>query len=113
MREQTYLNQGPGGIKHRITDKVRIETTRIPSGSTLSPYRSVQQESFPSGSNPSINYLEVAFSPQNQIDDDITGQLGNFNIGNYIGDPRQISESGNSYPDLDALRDQYFKKYIW
>ena len=61
--EETYLNQVPGGIKNRITDKVRIETTRIPSGSTLSPYRSIQQSYAASGSTPNINYLEVAFSP--------------------------------------------------
>ena len=84
----------------------------IPSGSTLSPYRSIQQESFPSGSNPSINYLEVAFSPQDQINDDIIAQIGDFNLGEYIGDPRQISESKSSYPQLDALRDAYFEKYI-
>ena len=58
-------------------------------------YRSIQQDSFPSGSNPSINYLEVAFSPQNQINDDIIAQIGDFNLGEYIGDPRQVSESKN------------------
>ena len=110
--EQTYLNQVPGGIKNRITDKVRIATTRIPSGSTLSPFRSVQQNYLASGSTPNINYLEVAFSPQNQINDDIIAQIGAFNLGDYIGDPRQISESINSYPALDALRDAYFTKYI-
>ena len=110
--EETYLNQVPGGIKNRITDKVRIETTRIPSGSTLSPYRSVQQSYAASGSTPNINYLEVAFSPQNQINDDIIAQIGAFNLGDYIGDPRQVSESINSYPALDQLRDAYFTKYI-
>ena len=110
--EETYLNQVPGGIKNRITDKVRIETTRIPSGSTLSPYRSIQQSYAASGSTPNINYLEVAFSPQNQINDDIIAQIGAFNLGDYIGDPRQISESINSYPALDQLRDAYFTKYI-
>ena len=34
-----------------------------------------------------------------------------FNIGEYIGDPRQVSSSAESYPDLDALRDDYFGKY--
>ncbi len=110
--ESIYYNQTPGGIKNRVSDRVRIVDTIIPSGSTLSPYRSVQQESFPSGSNPSINYLEVAFSPQNQINDDIIAQIGDFNLGEYIGDPRQISESKTSYPQLDALRDEYFTKYI-
>jgi len=110
--ESIYYNQTPGGIKNRISDKIRIVNTVIPSGSTLSPYRSVQQESFPSGSNPSINYLEVAFSPTDQVNDDIIAQIGDFNLGEYIGDPRQISESKTSYPQLDALRDAYFNKYI-
>ena len=110
--ESIFLNQVPGGIKNRITDKVHIVTTTIPSGSTLSPYRSIQQTPYPSGSAPNINYLEVAFSPQNQINDDIIAQIGDFNLGDYIGDPRQISESTYSYPELDALRDAYFTKYI-
>ena len=110
--ESIYLNQTPGGIKNRITDKVHIVNTTIPSGSTLSPYRSVQQTAYPSGSAPNINYLEVAFSPQDQINDDIIAQIGDFNLGDYIGDPRQISESSYSYPELDALRDAYFTKYI-
>ena len=110
--ESIYYNQTPGGIKNRISDKIRLVNTVIPSGSTLSPYRSVQQEVYPSGSNPSVNYLEVAFSPQNQINDDIIAQIGDFNLGEYIGDPRQISESIDSYPALDKLRDEYFEKYI-
>ena len=59
-----------------------------------------------------INYLEVAFSPTDQTNDDIIAQIGAFNLGDYIGDPRQISESGYSYSQLDRLRDEYFTKYI-
>ncbi len=110
--ESIYLNQVPGGIKNRITDKIKIDQEVLPTGSTLSPYRSIQQSTYPSGSSPSINYLEVAFSPTDQTNDDIIAQIGAFNLGDYIGDPRQISESKTSYPQLDALRDDYFKKYI-
>ena len=110
--ESIFLNQVPGGIKNRISDQVKIVQEILPSGSTLSPYRSIQQSPFPSGSNPSINYLEVAFSPTDQVNDDIIAQIGAFNLGDYIGDPRQVSESGYSYPQLDALRDAYFTKYI-
>ena len=60
----------------------------------------------------SINYLEVAFSPQNQINDDIISQIGYFNIGDYIGDPRQRSSSAQLYPELNSLSEDYFKKYI-
>jgi hypothetical protein len=110
--EQLYLNQTPGGIKNQVTDKIQIVPNIMPEGSTLSPYRSIQQTAFPSGSDPSINYLEVAFSPTDQVNYDITSQIGFFTLGDYIGDPRQISESGYSYPRLDQLRDQYFEKYI-
>tara|TARA_B100000780_G_scaffold156819_1_gene109703 strand:- start:4902 stop:10616 length:5715 start_codon:yes stop_codon:yes gene_type:complete len=110
--ESIFLNQVPGGIKNRISDQVKIVQEVLPSGSTLSPYRSIQQDIYPSGSNPSINYLEVAFSPTDQVNDDIVAQIGAFNLGDYIGDPRQVSESGYSYPQLDALRDAYFTKYI-
>ena len=112
-RENIYYDQVNFNINSRITDKIQLESDIIPTGSTLSPFRSVRQKPSPnSGSTPNINYLEAGFSPQNQIDDDIVSQLGTFNLGDYIGDPRQISESGVNYPNLDEVRDKYFKKYI-
>jgi len=111
--EDIYLDQTPSGIRNRVTDKIQTEELILPEGDTLSAYRSVQQNSYSSGSfTPSVNYLEVAFSPQDQINDDITAQMGYFNLGDYIGDPRLISSSATSYPDLDLLRDAYFEKYI-
>jgi hypothetical protein len=74
----------------------------LPSGSTLSQYISIQQNS-PSNETftKDINYVEAAFSPQDEINDDIQEQFGFFNIGDYIGDPRQISSSNTFYPDLN------------
>ena len=72
----------------------------------------LQYPAVSSSYTPNVNYLEVAFSPQNEINDDINNQLGYFNIGDYIGDPRHRSSSINNYPDLDKLRDEYFSKYI-
>ena len=138
-KEQILLNQTPGGIKNRVSDKIQIVNNSIPSGSTLSPFRKVTQSPYISGSEPNVNYLEVAFSPQDQINDDIIGQIGAYNLGDYIGDPRQVMQNrlageyvsgsqypypqvGSSipekdknvynYPTLDALRDAYFLKYI-
>ena len=114
-------NQLISGIKDRVTDKIQIRPNILAantSGSNvdinvLSPFRSIQQNFDVSGSfTENVNYLEVAFSPQDQINDDIIAQLGNFNLGEYIGDPRQISSSTVNYPDLDRLRDAYFEKYI-
>ena len=114
-KEEIHFDQLASGMRSRSTEKVRLSSTIIPEGNVLSPVESIAQSSFTTESytaNP--DYLEVAFSPQNQIDDDITGQLGNFNIGDYIGDPRQISQSlyNNKYPDLVSLSEAYFEKYI-
>ena len=111
-KEVVYFNQQPGGIKNKITDKIQITNEVVPEGDTLSAFRSIQQNVFVSSSEHSIDYLEVAFSPTDQVNDDIIAQIGAFNVGDYIGDPRQVSESSYTYPDLDALRDEYFKKYI-
>ena len=59
-----------------------------------------------------MNYVEAGFSPQDEVNDDIISQLGSFNIGEYIGDPRQVSSSLTYYPDFNRLRDSYFTKYI-
>jgi hypothetical protein len=121
-RELVYPNQFPAGIKNRVSNKIRQQNevlpysgskeTNLPQNTALSPFISVQQDVPESGSyTPNIDYVEVAFSPQNEINNDIAGQLGYFNIGEYIGDPRLVSSSAETYPALDALRDYYFEKY--
>ena len=110
--ETFFLDQPAVGIKNRTTDKIRSENDTLVSGSVLSPIRSLSQNIEASASyTDNVNYLEVAFSPQNQINDDIIGQMGHFNIGDYIGDPAQRF-TDNNYPDLNNLSEDYFKKYI-
>jgi hypothetical protein len=120
--ESFFLNQFPAGIKNRVSNKIRQQgeilpysgsnETNLPTNQVLSPFISIQQSVTVSGSyTPNIDYVEVAFSPQNQINNDIAGQLGYFNIGEYIGDPRLVSSSAESYPALDGLRNYYFEKY--
>lgn len=111
--ETIYQDQFSAGIKNAITEKIKIVSTIYPSGDTLSPYISIQQTSYISESfNRDINYVEAGFSPQDEVNDDIISQLGSFNIGEYIGDPRQVSSSLTYYPDFNKLRDEYFSKYI-
>ena len=132
--ENIYQDQVPAGIKNRITNKIQTEklilaeapygfsnpTASVPDISsagndsqTISSMESMQQYSFTSQSyTPNVNYLEVAFSPANQINDDINAQLGYFNLGEFIGDPRFVSSSLYTYPDLDRLRNEYFEKYM-
>jgi len=110
--ETFFADQPIAGIRNIVGDKIRIENNVIPEGNTLSPFMSLSQMTNISQSyTPGINYLEVAFSPQNEVNEDIINQIGFFNIGNYIGDPRLRSSSATSYPDLDNLRDDYFEKY--
>jgi len=110
--EYFFLDQPAVGIQNAVSDKIRIEDGVYPSGNTLSPFRSLAQNVAISQSyTANTNLLEVAFSPQDEINDDIISQIGNFNIGEFIGDPRFRSSSLTSYPDLDALRNLYFEKY--
>ena len=109
--EYILVDQPPVGIKNRISDKIKTDSPII-EGTTLSSLVSIQQDKPISSSyTENVNYLEVAFSPQNEINDDITSQLGWFNLGDYIGDPRFISSSKDYYPLLNDLRDNYFLKY--
>jgi hypothetical protein len=112
-REYVFYDSPAVGIKNRNTDKIKQQNLILPEGDTLSQNISIQQSSFISQSyTNNLNLLEVAFSPQNEINNDIIESLGYFNIGEYIGDPRLVSSSAVSYPSLDELRDDYFKKYI-
>jgi hypothetical protein len=109
--EYFFYDQPIAGIKNAVSDKIRLENDALPSGSVLSPLRALSQTTAASASyTPNINLLEVAFSPQDEINDDINSSLGFFNIGDYIGNPAERF-SGNSYPNLDNLRDSYFEKY--
>ena len=110
--EYFFSDQPVVGIKNRISDKISPESLVLPSGNTLSKYISVQQTPYISSSyTADVNYLEAAFSPQNEINDDIVASIGYFDIGQYIGDPRFTSMSLDYYPLLDNLRNDYFLKY--
>lgn len=110
--EYIYQDQPNAGIRIAISDKVKITNNINASGSVLSQYRSIQQNPAISQSyTRDVNYIEIGLSPQDEINDDIQEQLGFFNFGDYIGDPRQVSQSNYTYPNLDQLRDTYFSKY--
>lgn len=95
-------------------NKVRIIQNNI-TGSTLSPYISVQQPISSSSNilNNDLHYIEVAFSPENQINEYVSASIEDtnpsFNLDNYIGDPRQIYSL--KYPDLDEQRKYYFAPF--
>ena len=104
-------NQVPSGIRTGKASKIQVVPSTISTGDTLSLYRSVQQDSSLTSKDPDIKYVETTLSPQSQIDKDIISQIGYFNLGDYIGDVREMDKMGDNYPDLDRLRDSYFEKY--
>lgn len=110
--EETFFLEEPiAGIRNRVPDKIRAVTPTLVSGNTLSSYVSIQKDNAQTNTyTRDINYVEVSFSPTNEINDDIVAQLGFFNIGEFIGDPRH--QSASSYNDLTPLREDYFKKYV-
>jgi len=121
-KEWIFYDSPPVGIKNRNTDKIKRQDLILPPGNTyntgslgvnaLSNQKSIQQKSYTTQDyTNNLNLLEVAFSPQNQINDDIIDQIGYFNVGDYIGDPRLISSSADTYPSLVELSKQYFEKY--
>ena len=121
--EFIYFDQVVAGIQNVVSNKLQTQNlilpysgsndSNIPNNLVLSPYISIQQSNPVSSSySKNVDYVEIGFSPQNEINEDINSSLGFFNIGEYIGDPRQVSSSADSYPDLNTLRDSYFLKYF-
>lgn len=89
-------------------DKVRTTNTdSIVEGNTLSFYTSINKKS--NDLTQDLHRIEVGFSPADNINSYIVSQSAvlfpssNFNIDDYIGDPRDITT--NSYADLDTYRD--------
>ena len=77
IKSFNFLNQPIAGIKNRINDKIRVENLEFPQGDTLTYYRPLQQNNEASQSfTDHTNYIEVGFSPSNQVNDDIIAQLG-------------------------------------
>jgi hypothetical protein len=116
-----YTNTIPRtGIRDIVNDRILILSSSAMDASlpdinaqytqeanTLSPFRGIEQVPPSTASvSPDISSLEVAFSPQTQTDNRIKSALGYFDIGEYIGDPRQTFYP--TYPDLWTYADNYF-----
>lgn len=105
--EQYYLNTPNSGMLGRRSNKIRIVSSSV-ENNFLSPVARIEKTSDVDITQ-DLHLMEVAFSPQNEINDDIVAQLGFFNIDDYIGDPQE--ESSTSYAKLETLREHYFTKY--
>ena len=89
-------------------DKIRIDNNNvIVEGDTLSNYTSIYKSN--NDITQDLHRIEIGFSPADNINNYITSQSAvlfptdNFNIDNYIGDPRSIET--NNYQNLNSYRD--------
>ena len=109
--EVYFLDQPAIGFRNRISDKIQIRDGDD-FGNILSNRISIQQDAQISRSyTENINSLEVAFSPQDEINDDIIASFGYGVIADTIADPRFISSSDDYYPQLRKVAEDYFQKY--
>ena len=103
------------------TDKVRIVSNPIATGSYSSSFVLSSELSLQSYNTASsvirdvdMNYIDISFSPETQIDTYISKSIASYNsswnIDNYIGDPRQ--KYSGSYSDLDAQRTLYYQNGV-
>jgi hypothetical protein len=90
-------------LKGYDNDKVTIQNNTI-TGSVLSPFISVQQQTTSSNNFTStdLHFVDLSFSPQTQLDSRISASIAltnpTFSLDQYIGDPRLMESS--SYSDL-------------
>ncbi len=106
--EKYLINVPNGGSFIESNEKIKIIETKTLPDNVLSPnvtiVKKLTYEQVKNSSN-----IEIGISQQNSINDDIIKQLGNFNIDDYIGDPKDGDKE--SFPSLDKLRNFYFQKY--
>jgi hypothetical protein len=94
------------------TDKIRIISSSIVTGSVLSPNISllVQPTASSQFRRDDLHYLDVSFSPETQIDTYASASIATANptwsLDDYIGDPRQLYSA--SYDDLNTQRNTYY-----
>lgn len=110
-REVYFLDQPAIGIRNRVSNKVQIEDGDA-YGTILSREVSIDQNYQISRSyTEDITSLEVAFSPQDEVNDDIIATFGYGVISDALADPRHLSSSDSYYPKLRSTAEEYFKKY--
>jgi hypothetical protein len=106
-----FLNQPSVGVRNRTSDKIQIVESSS-YGDLLSNHLSIQQN-YPSNQKytEDISTLEVGFSPQNEVNDNIIQTYGDDSISNILGDPRTYTSSLQYYPALRDISKAYFEKY--
>ena len=109
--EVYQLDQPAIGIRNRVSNKIQNESGDA-YGNVLSRQISIDQNYLISQSyTEDTNNLEVGFSPQDEVNDDIIATYGYGVISDAIADPRFVTSSDSYYPKLRETAEDYFKKY--
>ncbi len=94
------------GSNNLYSNKIRIINNDIDAPlNSLKSVETISSSKYPSDSP----NLGIFLSPQDTVDSDISNQLGYVQLDNYIGNP--TNENLTYYPDLERLKNEYWKKY--
>ena len=105
--DKAYLNYPNSAGSNLNSSKIKIDEFSSVDNNILSP--SIRaEESILKDTVYDLNTLGVYFSPQHEINKDITQQFGDFEIDDYIGDPKH--QTSGSYPFLTSLQNEYQQK---
>ena len=110
---EVYLLDQPSiGVRNRVSNKIQVEDGDA-YGKVLSRQVSIDQNYLISESyTEDVTNFEVAFSPQDEVNDDIIATFGYGVVSDTLGDPRFLIDSKrNYYPRLRDVAIDYFKKY--
>jgi hypothetical protein len=109
-----YINSPDSGTYKRVSDKIRIISKNVVTGSydstgkMLLPDMSLEED-LNDKYTVDKNLINISFSPSNEINNDIINHFGHFDMGEYLGDPANSNSS--SYSELTDLKNEYFMKY--
>lgn len=110
--DSSSYSEGPFlGTEQQLSsslDKIRIDVSGSHvEGNTLSQHTSIVSKG--KDYTQDLHRIEVGFSPTDNIEAYIVKHLEEtFNIDNYIGDPRNLTET--SYPDLNTFRNSILEE---
>lgn len=105
--ETQFLEYVDGGANRNIGNKIRIEEVIVADEQLLKDgtIQDSVQDLYPVDSPRVV----VAFSPNDELNEDISEQYGGLSLDNFIGDPADYYR--DEFSRLEILRHNYFKKY--
>jgi len=107
---EKYITNSPNSVySNPVNKKVRIVDNYI-TGSVLSPFLRLEDNSL-NYRTKDIHFLDVSFSPQNEVNKDIIAEYGNtIDLDELLGNPSHAHMT--KYPDLNNLNQAYYLKYL-